>query len=137
MTLCGRWDTRLLLTALIGLPLTFGFCWLYGDSQTPLVLLGYTLSFGLGWDVLYYRLQSRRWDRDWPPLLLVLSGLWEGIVLWQLARHGLLPDVSTALTAAQFWLHYTTVFGATFAATFALPLFSLHGRYHGGQWLDG
>ncbi|MBP7998294.1 MAG: hypothetical protein KA314_03290 [Chloroflexi bacterium] len=140
-TLRGRWETRFFLLTVLGLPLTAFFAWLYHDL-TPFILLGYVLFFGLAWDGIYYGLQSRRWNRDWPPLFALMGGFWEGIFLWGIirlavAQRGYLPGVSPLLTGGQFVAHYGTVFFITFAASYSLlPLLFPRWRFRGGQWLS-
>ena len=140
-TLRGRVETRLFLLTFLGLPLTAFFAWLYGDSRTPFVLLGYVWLFGLAWDGVYYGLQTLRWNRDWPPLFMLIGGLWEAMFLWGLVSlsraMGLdLLGVAPGLTFSQFAGHYSTVFFVTFAAAFSLlPVLFPRWRYRGGQWL--
>lgn len=140
-TLGGRWQTRLFLLVLLGGPITAVFALLYHDAQTPFALLGYVLLLGCGWDIGYNDLQMRRWNHDWPPLLALLAGLWEGVFLWailallQSANHTL-PGVSLELTNGRFATHYLTVFLATWLANHSLLLLLFpRWRFHGGQWL--
>src|SRR5438034_9934158 len=83
-TLLGRWQTRLLLLATIGLLVTLVFGRIYGDFRTPLAVLAYVLLFGFVWDILYNFLQTFRWDHDWPPAFQLLAGIVEGLFLWVL-----------------------------------------------------
>lgn len=132
-TLWGRWHTRIGLMATVGLMVTLFFVVAYA-SLTPLLLLGYVVLFGLGWDVLYDFLQRWRWDDDWPPLFALLGGLAEGGLIWLLAR--LLPGVDAGLTFGQFALHYLTVFFIILALMLGpLRLLLPRWRFRGGQWL--
>ena len=141
-TLHGRWQTRILLLGGLGLPLTAVFAWLYG-SMMPFALLAYVVLLGMGWDVIYYRLQSLRWNRDWPPLFVLLTGLWEGLFLWLLVnlpgRAGVtLPGITPALTLGRFAAHYLTVFCITWVASHSLlPILFPRWRFRGGQWFPG
>lgn len=140
-TLRGRIESRIFLLTVLGLPLTTFFAWLYGDGRTPFVLLGYVLLFGLAWDGVYYGLQTLRWNRDWPPLFMLIGGLWEAFFLWGLVSLSRdlgvsLLGVAPGLTLLQFAAHYGTVFLVTFAAAFSLlPVLFPRSRYRGGQWL--
>lgn len=141
-TLIGRWQTRLFLFEVVGIPITAGFALLYG-SLTPFALLLYVLFLGIGgWDVFYTGLQRRRWDRDWPPLFAWLAGLGEGVFLWGLisllvARGMGLPGVAAGLTFGRFALHYLTVFGLSWVASHSLlPILFPRWRFRGGQWLS-
>ena len=79
-TLFGRWQTRLLLLATVGILVSLPFViGLIGSSANSVYfwILGYVAVFGLGWDVLYNYLQKFRWDRDWPAAYQLLAGIWE------------------------------------------------------------
>lgn len=140
--LVGRWQTRLFLLMVVGLPVTAVFAWFYGSVQ-PLALLGYVLLLGLGWDVLYNYGQTWRWNRDWPPLFVWVAGLWEGLFLWTLLHLlwvlGLtLPGVMVGVGYGRFAAHYLTVFALTWVGSQSLlPILFPRWRFHGGQWLEG
>lgn len=141
-TLHGRWQTRFFLLTLLGIPVTAVFAFLYA-SLMPFVLLGYVLLLGFGWDVLYDWLQTWRWNRDWPPLFVLLTGLWEGLFLWALVnlfwKAGVaLPGISSSLTHGRFAAHYLTVFVIIWIAMYSLlPILFPHWRFRGGQWFSG
>lgn len=141
-TLQGRWQTRFFLLTLLGIPLSALFAWGYGDGVTPFALLGYILILGFVWDIVYDILQTLRWNRDWPPLFALLTGLWEGIFLWTLLnllqkQGAVLPGVSPSLTAARFAAHYLTVTLTTWLAAHSLLLLLFpRWRFRGGQWLS-
>jgi len=133
-TLLGRWQTRLLLLGTVGVLVTFAFGFLFSNFITPFALLGYVLFFGFLWDVLYNFLQTRRWDRDWPPLFFVASGLAEGLFLWGLTCVVALPGVDPQLTFGNFSAHYCTVFIFTLSLMLGpLKVVFLKWRFRGGQ----
>lgn len=140
-TLFGRWQTRFFLLVLLGGAITAVFALLYRDLQTPFTLLAYVLLLGCGWDILYDKLQKRRWNHDWPPLFSLLAGLWEGLFLWGIltllwSTNQTLPGVSLGLTNGRFAAHYLTVFLLTWVANHSLLLLLFpRWRFHGGQWL--
>jgi hypothetical protein len=139
-TLRGRWQTRLFLLGTVGVLITLLFGWLYVDFRTPLVLLGYVVLFGFGWDVLYHWIQSFRWDGDWPPIYQLIGGLAEGLLIWLLATspflRGGLPDISPNLNFARFASHYGTVWLVTFAVSQSvLKLIFPRWRFYGGEWM--
>ncbi|MBD0300792.1 MAG: hypothetical protein ICV85_01050, partial [Tolypothrix sp. T3-bin4] len=79
-TLFGRWQTRLLLLATVGIFVSLPFAMgLIGSNANSVYfwILGYVAIFGLGWDMLYNYLQQYRWDRDWPAAFQLLAGIWE------------------------------------------------------------
>lgn len=93
-TLAGRLQTRSLLAVLVGIPAALLVTAMLYEIKLPgalLMLLVVTL-LGLLWEVGYDRLQQQRWDRDWPPLFRLASGLPEALVAWPvLAMTGLMP----------------------------------------------
>lgn len=131
-TLFGRWQSRFFLLGTIGSLTTLLFAVLF-RSLIPFILLAVVMLLGLGWDVVYDRLQKRRWDRDWPPTLQLAAGVAEGMLLAGLLYGArLLP----APTPTQFVLHYTAVWLTTFLASQSLMrLLFPRWRYHGGQWI--
>ncbi len=134
-TIFGRWQTRLLLMGTAGLIITIFFALLF-RSAAPFVLLFYVTFFGLIWDMLYNMLQKMRWDRDWPPLFSVVTGIVEAIFLVILLNIIRLPGVGPRVTILQFSLHYTAVWLLTFLIALG-PLKTAfpHLRFKGGQWL--
>lgn len=138
-TLIGRWQTRLLLLATVGVLITLPF---YlgiigpGGSVFFWVLIYVTL-FGLGWDVLYQHLQKSRWDSDWPGALQLFAGIWEAVFVALLVKIFGLPGIRTEdLPMKWFALHYSFVWLAVYIAsqTMMRILFP-RWRFRGGQWL--
>ena len=131
-TLFGRWQSRFFLLGTVGSLTTLLFAVLF-RSLIPFILLAVVMLLGLGWDVVYNRLQKRRWDRDWPPTLQLAAGVAEGLALAGLLYGArLLP----APPPTQFILHYTAVWLTTFLASQSLMrLLFPRWRYHGGQWI--
>ncbi|HYN89535.1 MAG TPA: hypothetical protein VER55_13455 [Ardenticatenaceae bacterium] len=135
-TLSGRWQTRLLLLATIGVLVTLFFGWLYGNYRSTFAILGYVLLFGFFWDALWQFLESFRWDHDWPPIFQLGAGIVEGLFVWILLVATGLPGVAGGITFGQFVAHYATVWLATFLASQSLlRIIFPRWRYHGGQWM--
>jgi hypothetical protein len=137
-TLYGRWQTRLLLLATVGILITLPFyLGIVGPGFNPVFLwiLLYVALFGLAWDVLYNYIQKFRWDRDWPGALQLLSGIWEGIFLALLVKLIGLPNVSRGLPLQWFFIHYSLVWLSIYLASQSLmrALFP-RWRFKGGQW---
>lgn len=90
-TLSGRLQTRLiilgglgavwtaLITAVLPTRLPLG-----ASYRTTFTVLALLVALGVLWECLYHLVQQRRWDRDWPQLLTLVAGLWEGLALWAL-----------------------------------------------------
>lgn len=132
--LWGRWQTRLFLMIVFGIPITLIFGVLYADFQTPLTLIIYVIILGLIWDILYNWLQTLRWDNDWPPAVHFLTGITELLTVWLLTRLVAVPGVSSTLTFAQFFAHYTTVWLVTFSIMWGpMKVIFPHWRFRGGR----
>lgn len=140
--LAGRVQTRLLLMLTLGLPLALCFGFGMGNLAGALILLGLALGIGLLLDPLYTRYQQRRWDGDWPVLLMVVAGFLEGGVLWLLLQviiHWQMPFFRGLFTVthSQFGLMYGTIWLLMLLANLGiLPIFSPYRRFKGGKFWD-
>ena len=144
-TLIGRWQTRIWLMNTIGLLITFGFAYIVGDFMAPFLILTYVTSFGIVWDIIYDWLQSKRWDRDWPPMFFVISGIVEAGWVWGLIQADMLWDwagltslaaILQNVTLPNFIAHYSVVWLVTFLIMLGpIKILSLKWRFQGGQWL--
>ncbi len=134
-TLLGRWETRLLLLATVGVVVTIIVGLLVHNFATPFAVLGYVFLFGVVWDIFYQATINYRWDRDWPTVFQVLAGIVEGALVWFLAHAGLLPGVAPAkLPFGVFIGMYATIWVLTFMiAQGPLRLFLVRWRYQGGE----
>ncbi len=141
-TLLGRWQTRLLLLATVGVLVSFPFAagWIgFGANSIYFWILGYVAIFGLGWDILYNYLQKFRWDRDWPAAYQLLAGIWEFIfVFCGVKAFGFLPIPlpKDNLEIGVFLKHYIMVWIAVFISSQSLMrIIFPRSRFRGGQWL--
>jgi hypothetical protein len=136
-TLVGRWQTRLLLLATIGLLVSVPFAIIAG-SPVFFVVVGYVALFGLAWDALYSLLQALRWERDWPPAFAVVAGVAEAVLIFVLATTIGLPGLPADLSAGLFAFHYTVVWLAVFFFAQG-PMRALFPwwRFHGGRVWPG
>lgn len=141
-TLFGRWQTRLLLLATVGvlvsLPFAAGIIG-SGANSVYFWILGYVAIFGLGWDVVYDKLQKYRWDRDWPAVFQLGAGIWEFIfVFCGVKLFGFLPIPlpKEELLLGGFLLHYSVVWLAVFITSQSLMrIIFPRWRFRGGEWL--
>ncbi|MEA5582986.1 hypothetical protein VB620_16760 [Nodularia harveyana UHCC-0300] len=141
-TLFGRWQTRLLLLATIGvvisLPFAMGLIGGDGDS-VYFWILGYVAIFGLIWDVLYNYLQKLRWDRDWPATHQLAAGIWESVFIFcgvKLIGFLPIPIPKTELTLGAFLLHYSFVWlGVFITSQSIMRIIFPRWRFNGGQLL--
>ncbi|GAC1461381.1 MAG: hypothetical protein NVS2B14_07110 [Chamaesiphon sp.] len=137
-TLLGRWQTRLLLLSTVGILVTLPLCiGIIGPGGSVFLwVLLYVAGFGIVWDVLYHYLQKYRWDSDWPGVLQLFAGIWEGVFIILLVKVFGLPGVPQDLPLKWFTLHYSFVWLAVYIAsqTIMRILFP-RWRFRGGQWL--
>ncbi|NJK61994.1 MAG: hypothetical protein HC921_04245 [Synechococcaceae cyanobacterium SM2_3_1] len=164
-TLLGRWQTRILLLATIGVlcSLPFALRWIVrGDltidfSFNPFTLFGlirkpissalpfdpvyfwvlsYVAVLGLAWDALYTYLQRFFWDHDWPGVVAMVGALFEGGLLLLLIKTIGLPMIPRELDWIWFWVHYGFVSIAAYLFSWAgLRILFPRARYRGGAWL--
>jgi hypothetical protein len=107
-TLIGRLQTRVFVILVIGLPWTL-FLWAFA-IDAPLesmvkVLIAMGV-IGLGWELLYHWLMGFRWEKDWPSLLGLVTGLNEGLLLWCLLALGAVPGLEVGPSGPQFITHF-------------------------------
>lgn len=141
-TLQGRWQTRMLLLTVIGIPVTAFFGLLYRDIKAVFFILGMVGLFGLVWDIAYQMMLKYRWDHDWPAVMQLGAGIWEALFLWSLLRFtpvasmlGIQLGVS-GLTMDKFLLHYGSIWVLAFLSSQSLMrIFFPKWRYFGGEWL--
>jgi hypothetical protein len=139
LTLFGRWQTRLLLLATVGvlvtLPFSLGIIGPGASSEFFWILL-YVALFGLIWDILYNYIQKFRWDRDWPGALQLLAGIWEAIFIGCVVKLFGLPYLTQELPFNWFIAHYSLVwFGVYMASQSLLRILFPRSRFKGGQWI--
>ncbi|MGB6170148.1 MAG: hypothetical protein WBF52_21385 [Geitlerinemataceae cyanobacterium] len=139
-TLIGRWQTRILLLTLVGFPITLPFTvGIVGPGASPVfsLILLYVILFGLLWDVMYDFWQQFRWDRDWPGVLQLLSGIGEavflGVILKSIPVPGLVPE---DISLKWFVIHYSCVWLGVYLASQSLTRIVFpRWRFRGGKWL--
>ncbi|MFH7025174.1 MAG: hypothetical protein ACHBN1_07170 [Heteroscytonema crispum UTEX LB 1556] len=141
-TLFGRWQTRLLLLATVGILVTLPFAiGLIGSGPSPVYfwILAYVAIFGIGWDALYNYLQKFRWDRDWPAVYQLFAGIWEFFfILCGVKILGFLPvpTPKDLLLLRDIFLHYSAVWLAVFITSQSLMrIIFPRWRFRGGEWL--
>lgn len=137
-TLTGRWQTRILLLATVGVLVTLAVSLPFAEfGLAPLFLtvLVYVALFGVGWDVLYDYLQKFRWDHDWPAVYQLLAGIWEAVFIAILFKTIGLPGLTREMPLGIFAMHYSLVWLAVFAASQSLMrIIFPRWRFRGGQW---
>lgn len=117
-TLIGRWETRLAMLATWGALITLLFALFNGPegfNETFFYVLVYVLVFGFAWDFAFILVQRLRWDRDWPAVFQVVSGVLEGALIFVLIRLTGLPGIpEDGVALGTFLAHYGLVWLVTF-----------------------
>jgi hypothetical protein len=138
-TLLGRWQTRIVLLATIGVIVSAIYTPIFdnpGNDEIYFKILGYVALFGLGWDIVFILLQRLRWDRDWPAAFQVATCVAEGAVLWVVIDQFGLPGISegSVLFWERFVPHYLVVWFVGFLwVQGPMRVFTLHWRFLGGR----
>ncbi|NGN95072.1 class F sortase [Nocardioides sp. KC13] len=132
-TLSGRLQTRVALMALVAVPLTLLLALLPGITLVGGLLTVLIMSvLGLGWELVYHALQQLRWDKDWPSLFGLLSGVPEGLGLWTV-----LGAFGTRPSAGTFALHVGLLWVAIWAIQQGpLKVIAPAWRFHGARLLE-
>ena len=131
-TLWGRIQTRLLLLAVVGLPLTLLVAALVGALTLAdgLRILAVMAVVGVAWELLYHLLQQLRWDKDWPSIAALAVGVPEAFVAWQVLAA---LDVKPA-SAGAFGLQFGLVWVAAWlVAQGPMRVLAPQWRFHGMQ----
>jgi hypothetical protein len=110
-TLLGRIETRIFALGLVGglwtllitplLPSDAPLGELYETTYTVLAIV---IVVGIPWELLYHFLQQFRWEKDWPTMFGLLTGINEGIVAWFIV--GAVRDPGP--DGASFVIHFAT-----------------------------
>ncbi len=146
-TLAGRWQTRLLLFFMIGLPITFLVAMYNSNWQwppayeltifrDPFIFLTLILILGLILDVLYIQIQRFHWDQDWPFAYQFFFSIVEFFIIFGAMDFGafdvLFPDGRVPFTNAAW--HFTFVFVPSFLALLGgVQIFMVRWRFKGGE----
>lgn len=140
-TLGGRLQTRIFLIAIIGSiwTLIIGPV-LPGVRHIPLgdvyssafQVLAVVLVAGLGWELIYHGLQQFRWEKDWPTLFGLLTGVNEGVLAWYLVVP--LGLVIPAVPTSTFVVHFATTWLVTWLwANGPMRVLFIRWRFTGGR----
>lgn len=139
-TLSGRLQSRILVLGIIGGLWTIIIAPLLPDGATiaksyeiAFIVLAIVIALGIGWEFIYHGLQQFRWEKDWPTMFGLLTGINEGILAWLVLRYGLPVDYRPSP------LVYTLQFGTTWLVVWVVlngPLRAIfpHWRFRGGRF---
>lgn len=139
-TLMGRIQTRIFVIAVIGglwalvigplLPGAGTTSDKYKAMYGVLLIVGV---LGIAWELIYHGLMQFRWEKDWPTLFGLVTGVPEGIVAYFVARSGVLSSTEHISVAA-----FVVGFGTTWLVTWLwvngpMRIFTVHWRFRGGR----
>lgn len=141
-TLAGRIQTRIFMLAVVGslwlaiiTPVLPQHAPLGTMYQATFLVLGLVMALGVGWELVYHGLQQFRWEKDWPALFGLLTGVPEGVVVWVVLRV-VLPDQLAKPNGASFVIAFVTVWLVVWLAVngpMRVPF--VHWRFRGGRLL--
>lgn len=138
-TLYGRWQTRILLFVVVGLPVTFLYA-LYLDFEDdgfydPFVFLTALLIVGLVLDPVYNHIQRFRWDNDWPFAFFVFFTVIEFLITLGLLNAGFLdPFLTYRIENDTALVHFSWVLFVSFVSVLAfIQVFLIRWRFKGGE----
>jgi hypothetical protein len=90
-TLGGRLQTRLVLLTTIGLAWSLAITPFLPRPPGASIAFAYRVTMatavamtvlGIGWERVYHALQQLRWDKDWPSIVALSTGVTEAILVW-------------------------------------------------------
>lgn len=141
-TLSGRWQTRIFLFIVLGLPITFVYALYLNDwtsaSAGPFQFLFALLCVGLVLDPVYMQIQRFRWDNDWPFAFQFFFSILEFLTVFGLMQIGALLALGLAENAIPFSTaagHFSWVFVPSFLALLGgLQIFFVRWRFNGAKF---
>ncbi len=140
-TLGGRIQTRLFLLAVVGgivtliigplLPISAPLSVVYRNT---FVILAAVAVLGIGWECVYHLLMQWRWEKDWPTLFGLLTGIPEGVLVWLLLRAGAIPGISGTVPTSAFVIDFAIVWLAVWlVANGPMRVPFIRWRFRGGR----
>lgn len=147
-TFMGRIQTRLFLLATVGVLWTLIVTPILprasapGESQmgelysATFEALFWTALIGcVIWEPIYHLLQQFRWEKDWPIIFGLLTGINEGIVVFMVLNERMM-EASGTVTTATFVTHFTTTWILVWlVANGPMRVIFLRWRFRGGRLL--
>ena len=139
-TLLGRLQTRVFVLATIGVLLTLLVTPILptsaslGDAYRATFGVLVTVAvLGLLWEFVYHGLQQFRWEKDWPTMFGLVTGLNEGLLVWLLVSAGAVPGAD-GVTGRAFMIHFVVVWiGVWLFVNGPMRVPFLRWRFRGGR----
>ncbi|MEZ5870464.1 MAG: hypothetical protein R3D32_01215 [Nitratireductor sp.] len=144
-TLMGRWQTRIILFFIVGLPVTllFALAWTrdFSDPGFTMVFLVLMTIFlvGMVLDPAYILVQSLRWENDWPFAFQLFFSICEFLVVLALIAADWLPFAHASVIddpemRKMLFSHFAVVVTFSILALLGpLQVFLPRWRYKGGE----
>jgi hypothetical protein len=132
--LFGRIQTRLFLLATVGSLVTLALTPVLPGLRTSFVVLAAVAGLGVAWECVYHLIMQFRWEKDWPSLFGLLTGISEGVLLWFLLSFDVVPYVDGPPPGWAFSLHFSTVWVIVWlVANGPMRVPFLRWRFRGGR----
>ena len=140
-TLNGRIQTRVFLLAVIGGLITVVVVpWLPGSApigdkyRNGLMILASVMVLGVLWEFFYHLLMQWRWEKDWPTLFGLVTGVPEGVLLWLLLAAGVVPGIVGTVSGAAYAIQFALVWlGVWLVANGPMRVPFIRWRFNGGR----
>ncbi|MGH9125077.1 MAG: hypothetical protein ACRDZ8_10185 [Acidimicrobiales bacterium] len=101
--------------------------------QAGFIVLALVFILGLVWDGIWYFLQQFRWEKDWPIMYQLLTGIPEGIAVWLVLKTRDVPG-HPFLTGTVYDIQFITVWIFTWLfAIGPMRVPFLRWRFRGGR----
>lgn len=143
-TLVGRIQTRVFLLLVIGVPWTLLIGPVLprpdgatlGDVYATLLLAVLIVAVvGIGWEALYHALQQFRWEKDWPTLFGLVTGIPEGILTFVILS-ALVGPMGLEVDVPAFLIQFITLWLLVWlVANGPMRIVLLRWRFRGGRIL--
>jgi hypothetical protein len=115
-TLMGRIQTRIFMLLTVGVVVTAIITPLLGIPgslsaayKTTYIILATVAVLGILWELLYHLLMQWRWEKDWPSLFGLVTGIPEGILIWILLAAKVVPGISKAPPLSAYLIDFIVV----------------------------
>jgi hypothetical protein len=115
-TLIGRIQTRIFMLLTVGVVVTAIITPLLGIPgslsaayKTTYIILATVAVLGILWELLYHLLMQWRWEKDWPSLFGLVTGIPEGILIWILLAAKVVPGISKAPPLSAYLIDFIVV----------------------------
>lgn len=141
-TLSGRIQTRIFLLAVVGIPWSLLIGLVLPRPEGASLIDLYRLLFdalvlvavvGIAWELVYHALQQLRWEKDWPTMFGLLTGIPEGVAVYFLLANQI-PFPYAEVLLSTYVIHFATTWVVVWlAANGPMRLVFLRWRYRGGR----